>query len=80
MNLRDGSESTTWLLEEILACMQQSVLVMDSEGLIHYSSPNVRKILGFDPTELKGMNFPTCSLPKTCRFLPEPAFSCRQPE
>lgn len=68
MNLRDGSESTTWLLEEILACMQQSVLVMDSEGLIHYSSPNVRKILGFDPMELKGMNFSHLLTPEDLPF------------
>ena len=69
MNLPDDCGSAPWLWEEILACMQQCVLVMDAEGLIHYSSSTVQNTLGFDPRELKGTNLARLLTPEDLQFL-----------
>jgi len=69
MNLLEDRGSAPWLWEEILACMQQCVLVMDAEGLIHYSSSTVQNTLGFSPRELEGMNLALLLTPEDLPFL-----------
>jgi len=69
MDLLQACCDSRKLLNEILECIQDAIIVTDLEGRILFSSSVVEKVLGFKPDELEGGNLSTIFTPEDLPFL-----------
>lgn len=57
------------LLEKLLSCIQQVIILTDLEGKIVFASKAVSKVLGFAPDELLGKNLSVIFTPEDLTYL-----------
>ncbi len=69
MDLLQACCDSRKLLNEILACIQDAIVVTDLEGKILFSSSVVEKVLGFRPDELEGEDLSNIFTPEDLQHL-----------
>ena len=70
MDLLQRSPSFDKLVNEILSCVEASVVLANLEGEILFASPSIENLLGFTPAELHGRNFSVFFTPEDLEYLP----------
>ncbi len=69
MDLLQACCNSRKLLDEILACIHDGIIVTDMEGRILFTSSVVEKVLGHDSAELEGTNLSAIFTPEDLHYL-----------
>ena len=68
MDLLEACCNSRELLDEILECSRDAIIIADLEGHILFASPVVKKVLGYESTELEGGNLSVIFTPEDLRY------------
>ncbi len=70
MDITEICRDSQKLFEKVLSCIQNVIIITDTEGHILFANPIVEKVIGFTPDELTGKNFSLLFTPEdlTCLF------------
>lgn len=69
MDLLQACSNSLALMDKILACIHEAIIVTDLEGRIRFSSSVVEKVFGYAPAELEGENLSIIFTPEDLRYL-----------
>ncbi len=64
MDLLEACCDSRELLDEIMACIKDAIIIADLKGHILFASPVVKKVLGYESTELEGGNLSVIFTPE----------------
>ncbi|HBF42812.1 MAG TPA: hypothetical protein DDW42_04140 [Desulfobacteraceae bacterium] len=69
MNLLESCSNSKKLLENILSCMRNSIIITDLEGIVLFTNSVVEEMFGFTSEELKGGKLSLIFTPEDLTFL-----------
>ena len=69
MDLLQACSNSLELMDKILACIHEAIIVTDLKGRIRFSSSVVEKVFGYAPEELEGQKLSVIFTPEDLRYL-----------
>lgn len=69
MDLLQACSNSLELMEKILACIHEAIIVTDLEGRIRFSSSVVKKVFGYAPEEIEGEKLSVIFTPEDLQYL-----------